>query len=75
MRDLTWGERQRLKELVGEPFDDLSPNDFSLIWRLLSANEVQIKDGKVARIPVAYGDGKKSPYGVTYADELTGEFS
>jgi hypothetical protein len=35
----------------------------------------QERCAEAKRAAVSYGDGKKSPYGVTYADELTGEFS
>lgn len=30
---------------------------------------------KVGRVVIGYGDGKKSPYGPTYADEVRGEFA
>ena len=64
-----------LKRVEGQSLDDLPDDDVTRFLDLWTEGRAHNDNGIVRRVIVSYGDGKKSSYGATYADELTGEFS
>lgn len=71
----SWSDQRFLSEVNGLFIGSLSEEDQERAWALYKAGHARVTWNllglaKIERIPVSYGDGKKSPYGVTYADQV-----
>lgn len=59
-----------MRRIDGKEIASLKRFDLTTFHLMIRQGIAKRNGTKVARVPVAYGDGKKSPYGPTYADEL-----
>lgn len=59
-----------MRRCAGMKISALKRDDLIAFHRLTREGIAKRDGDKVGRVVVAYGDGKKSPYGLTYADEL-----
>ncbi len=64
-----------MKRVQGQAESELTDEDAARLYLLVRDGRAKVSpDGEVRRVPVSYGDGKKAPYGVTYADECLSDW-